>query len=114
MAKRPTKAERDAARVAALTEALQGVIAAHKAIHETTKKKATESLLDAPNALIAALAHEIWPHCEGDDCRDALQFVLQGVQAHVVEIEANYRADCLLPDGSLALAFAEYESEAMH
>ena len=114
MAKRPTKAERDAVRVTALTDALQSVIAAHKAIHETTKKKAAELQLDVANALVAALALEIWPHCEGDDCRDALKFIVQGVQAHVVEIEANFHADRLLPEGSLAAAFADYESEAMH
>ncbi len=114
MAKRLTKAERDAARVNTLTEALQSVISAHKAIHETTKKKAADSLLDAPNALIAALALEIWPHCDGDDCREALNFILEGVRAHVQEIEANFRVDRLLPEGSLAAAFAEYESEAMH
>jgi hypothetical protein len=114
MQKRPNKAQREAARITALTEALNSVIAAHKAMHETTPRKAAESAQDAQQALIIALALEIWPHCEGDNCAAALEYVKREVQARVTEIETNFQENNLFPDGSMAAAFAEYESEAMH
>ena len=114
MAKRPNKAQREAARVNALSEAFHALISEHKAMHETTPRKAAESALDVQQALIIALALEIWPHCEGDNCKEALEAIKREVQARVTEIETSFQAENLFSDGGLAAAFAEYESEAMH
>jgi hypothetical protein len=114
MAKRPNKAQREAARINALSEALNAVIAAHKAMHETTQRKAAESALDVQQSLIIALALEIWPNCEGDECSEAVDYVMRGLQARVTEIETSFQNERLFRDDSMASAFAEYESEAMH
>ena len=112
MAKRLNKAQREAARVNALSEGFHALISAHKAMHETTPRKAAESALDVQQALIFALALEIWPLCEGDNCAEALDDIKRQIQARVTEIETSFQAEDLFADGSMA--FAEYESEAMH
>jgi len=114
MAKRLNKAQREAARVNALSEGFHALISAHKAMHETTPRRAAESALDVQQALIIALALEIWPHCEGDNCAEALDDIKRQIQARVTEIETSFQAEDLFADGSMAAAFAEYESEAMH
>lgn len=114
MAKRPTKAQREAERINALTQAIQSIISAHKATHETNPRKASESRLDVRQALVIALAVDIWPDCDGDDCTRELEAIKRAVQARVTEIETSYQEESLFPEGSMAAAFAIYESEALH
>jgi hypothetical protein len=111
---RLTKAQREAARINALAQAFQSIIAAHKAEHESTPRKAAESRLDVQQALVIALALEIWPDCEGDECSEALEAVKRALQARVTEIETSYQEESLFPDDGAAAAFAIYESEALH